>query len=277
MLWACCEQHPDITLQCPDTIQSAVSSRSKTNNTVTLTLNSGEILTADLLIGADGGRSWVRQQFNFPLLERAYQHDAIVAVIACEKPHWGCALQPFLPTGPLGVLPLANPHQVAIVWSADLARAEALVQLPEVDFNRELTNALQSRLGSMKLLSARQKIPLIMRHAKQYVMENVALVGDAAHTIHPLAGQGVNLGFQDALALTDEIIQAAAKKQPVGGLKSLRRYERRRKTDNTVMLMIMRLFKEVFAEDSIPIVTLRSQGLTQVNKLNWLKRCLMAE
>lgn len=196
-----------------------------------------------LIIGADGATSQVRAQANIAFQERAYGQKAIVARVHAHKPHHNTAYQNFLKTGPLGVLPLHDPHSVSIVWSADDADAQQLMTMDEAQFNIRLSNALDLRLGKLTLQSERQVFPLIMRHATTYIKPGIALIGDAAHTIHPLAGQGVNLGLQDVVVLAECLIKAFKKGLPLGSLGVLRPYERVRKQDNANMLAVMQVFR----------------------------------
>lgn len=232
----------------------------------TVQLDNHQEISAQLIIGADGAKSWLRQAAGIDSIERSYDHDAVVAIVEAEFPHFNTAYQPFLQAGPLGVLPLADANRMAIVWSAQCDRANELMQLEAEQFNQQLTSALQTRLGLMTLVGERVKIPLIMRHAKQYVLPRVALMGDAAHTIHPLAGQGVNLGFKDAQLLTQIVEQAQLKKQDLGALRLLRRYERERRADNSAMLWTMRGFKDLFSSSSSVLMRLRNQGLHWANQ-----------
>jgi 2-octaprenylphenol hydroxylase len=197
----------------------------------------------DLIIGADGANSHVRTEAGIDFKERSYGQHAIVANVHSLKPHQNTAYQNFLKTGPLGVLPLYNPHLESIVWSVDDDYAEELMGMNESRFNIALSNALSMRLGKLTLQGERRLFPLIMRHAEQYVKPGVALVGDAAHTIHPLAGQGVNLGFKDVVALNDCLVTAHNKGLPLDALNILRRYERERRLDNCKMLAAMQVFR----------------------------------
>lgn len=227
-----------------------------------------ELPEAKLVIGADGGRSRVRALAGIELRERAYGQHAIVATLATTKPHQQHAYQNFLQTGPLGVLPLADPHHVSIVWSAEDTYAHELMNMDEASFNIAVSNALDLTLGKLTLMSKRHLFPLIMRHAQQYVKPGIALVGDAAHTIHPLAGQGVNLGFKDVLVLAEQLITAESQSQPLGAFNVLRKYERARKAENTLMSATMQLF--------------RSNGYQfgglfgLVNNIDWLRNKFMA-
>ncbi len=198
---------------------------------------------APLVVGADGAHSQVRRDAQINFKERSYGQHAIVATVHSHKPHHNSAYQNFLRTGPLGVLPLPHPHHVSIVWSAEDDTAQALMEMNEAKFNNALTNALDVRLGKLTVQGERTLFPLMMRHADVYVKSGIALVGDAAHTVHPLAGQGVNLGFQDVAILADCLEKASQKKRALGDLSVLRQYERIRRIENGNMLTAMQLFR----------------------------------
>jgi len=270
-LWEQLSADPNVELLCPEKVANVTVNQKN----VYLEYGENKKIHANLIVGADGGNSWVRKQIGIDLKQQPYHHNAIVAVIKTTQPHGQTALQPFLKTGPLGVLPLAESDHVSIVWSANVLRSEELMSMSLMDFNRALTNALDYRLGQVHCLSERKSIPLVMRHAKQYVTDRVALVGDAAHTIHPLAGQGANLGFMDAACLAQTVVDAKEKLQDIGSLRVLRRYERWRKGDNTMMLLAMRSFKECFTETLPLLVTLRTFALNAANRLSLLKKCFI--
>jgi 2-octaprenylphenol hydroxylase len=196
-----------------------------------------------LIVGADGARSQVRAAAGIDFKERSYGQHAVVARVHSHKPHRNIAYQNFLKTGPLGILPLHEPHLESIVWSADDAYAEELMAMDEAKFNMVLSNALDLRLGKLTVHGERQLFPLVMRHANAYIKPGIVLIGDAAHTIHPLAGQGVNLGFKDVMVLAECLITAHKKGLPLSALNILRPYERRRKADNCKMLAAMQLFR----------------------------------
>lgn len=241
---------------------------------------STQLLSAALIVGADGSNSWVREQMQIQVKERPYLHQAFTAVVATEKPHAYTAYQNFLASGPLALLPLANPHHVAMVWSVTQEKANYLETLPQEDFNQELTRSIQNNLGQnhlgkLSLISELKKIPLTMRHAQSYVQERIALVGDAAHTIHPLAGQGVNLGFMDVACLAQSLLESRQKNQDLGNRRALRRYERWRKADNLIMLASMQLFQEVFSSQKPLVVKARSYGLNFTNQVKFIKNCFV--
>ncbi|OGO91524.1 MAG: hypothetical protein A3F10_03220 [Coxiella sp. RIFCSPHIGHO2_12_FULL_42_15] len=248
---------------------------SQQNDKVQLELSEGIVLRAHLCVGADGANSWVREQMHITLRERSYQQHAIIAVVTTQMSHQHTGWQAFLPTGPLAVLPLSDVHQCAIVWSNTQARAQALLAMSNNEFECELNNAFGLPLGEIKFHRDRQSFPLAMRHAEKYVQGNLVLVGDAAHTIHPLAGQGVNLGFLDAACLFDCLWQAKQKNQPIAAQKILRRYERWRKGDTAEMILTMRLLNDLFSSESAFTVQLRSLGFNAVDRLTPLKKCFM--
>jgi len=242
---------------------------------VELELESGEKIQASLCIGADGANSWLRHAMDMQVKVRPYQHQAIIAVVETKKPHENTGWQNFLTTGPLALLPLHDSHQCAIVWSNVTKRAYELMHMDELEFECELNNAFGPRLGMIRYISDRRDFPLVMRHADKYVLPRIALVGDAAHTIHPLAGQGVNLGFSDVAALVDSLKLAKHKKQDVGALRALRRYERARRGENSEMIMAMRGFYELFSSTVSPVVQLRSQGFNFADRCLLLKKIFM--
>jgi len=271
VLWQQLQNMSNVSLFCPE-LPEAIT---KTESDITVTLQSGFSIKALLAIGADGAHSWLREQMQVPMTTRSYQHHALVAVIQTEKSLENTAWQNFMPKGPLGVLPLAHPHHAAIVWSTEPSHAEKLMTMTAEPFNRALTNALDSRLGKMELLSERHVIPLMMRHVQNYVIERMALVGDAAHTIHPLAGQGVNLGFMDAEKLSQYLCVARKQQRDIGSLRVLRCYERARKGDNQMMLDMMSGLKNIFSSTTPVLVQLRTQGVGVVDRVGLLKHFFM--
>jgi len=180
-----------------------------------------------------------------------------------------------LSDGILALLPLANPYHCAVVWSTETERANNLMAMTDTNFNRDINNEFGLRLGNIKLLNKPKAIPLVMRHVKKYVEPRMALIGDAAHTIHPLAGQGVNLGFMDAACLAQCIIEAKRQHHDIGNLKPLRRYERWRKGDNVMMILAMQGFKELFSASSTLITQARNMGLNMTNRSSLIKNFFM--
>ncbi len=227
-------------------------------------------LSADLVVGADGRASFVRETLGIGLDAADYAQRAIVAHVEVAHWHRETAWQRFLPTGPLAFLPLAD-GRCSIVWSADEARAEQLLALDDAGFIAELEVAFDKRLGPILSAGPRAAFPLNRQHARAYVRPRVALVGDAAHGIHPLAGQGVNLGFLDVAALVDAIDHARAKDRSLGSLHILRRYERARRGDNAAMVSAMDLFKRLFGNRNPALVGARTLGIAAAEHLPGVK------
>ncbi len=270
-LWENLATFANVTLLCPQQPHKIMQAAGQ----VQLQLNDQTLIPAELIVGADGSHSWVREEMGVSLRERSYEQQALISVVQTVREHQNTGWQSFLSTGPLGLLPLADSHTAAIVWSNDISAAQRLMELTPMDFNQELSAALNHRLGAISCLTQPKLIPLIMRHAQEYVQPGLALVGDAAHTIHPLAGQGVNLGLLDVAALAQVLSEARQKQQDLGSLRVLRRYQRWRKGNNILMLAAMRGFKELFGYKADWLVRCRSQGLEVTNQLPWVKNFLM--
>ncbi|MFT6028839.1 MAG: 2-octaprenylphenol hydroxylase [Oleiphilaceae bacterium] len=240
-----------------------------------LTLEHGQLIQCKLLVAADGANSKVRQWASMPTREWDYQHEAIVATIKTSKKHQKTAWQRFSESGPLAFLPLADANDTqqfcSIVWSQETARAKSLMALSESDFLKELAESIEFSLGELEAVSARYSIPLRQRHAKTYVKPGIVLLGDAAHTIHPLAGQGVNLGFKDVKALSDILIEADKQNVEVNNMVLLKRYQRQRRGDNLLMMAAMESFKRLFEQPDPFLRWLRNTGMGWVNKQSFLK------
>ena len=237
-------------------------------------LASGKALKTQLLVGADGALSRIKQWGEFANTEWDYHHQAIVATIEIEKPHDETAWQRFRQQGPLALLPLAaeNNRTCSIVWSTSKEECDQLLALSDEDFCLELGLAFENRLGSVLNVGPRVAFPLRQRHAKNYVVPGIALIGDAAHTIHPLAGQGVNLGFKDAAALSCELLRAHGKGLSLGSVQVLQRYERRRQADNLLMMTAMEGFKRLFSAEQPIVRLLRNQGMRLFNRASAVKQ-----
>jgi 2-octaprenylphenol hydroxylase len=233
------------------------------------------MLTARLVIGADGANSMVRSVANFPLTFWDYDQHAIVATIKTAVPHGNVARQIFTASGPLAFLPLWDQQQCSIVWSQDEAQASKLMSLSDSEFNKALTVAFDGQLGVCELVSKRQSYPLKMRYARQWLSQGVAIVGDAAHTIHPLAGQGANLGILDAAALAEQICTLVAQDKDFSLLRNLRPFERWRKTETLKMIAAMEGFKRLFAGNESAKKIIRDIGLSAVNQLPVGKKAII--
>jgi 2-polyprenylphenol 6-hydroxylase len=248
-----------------------------------LTLTDGRQLRAPLLVAADGANSAVRRLAGCATREWDYLHHAIVTSVRCAKPHQQTAWQRFTDDGPLAFLPLAGrgsdtaEHWCSIVWSVIPSEAERLMALDEADFRYALGKAFEWRLGEVLEVDPRHSIPLRQRHAKRYVEPGLALIGDAAHTIHPLAGQGVNLGFLDAAVLAEVLMHALARGENPADIRVLSRYERRRMPHNLAMMAAMEGFERLFQADPLPLRWLRNSGLNLVDGLNEGKALLVRQ
>ncbi|MUK60447.1 FAD-dependent 2-octaprenylphenol hydroxylase [Aliivibrio fischeri] len=240
-----------------------------------INLESGKAITAKLVVGADGANSWLRNQLDIPLTHWDYGHSALVANIRTVDVHDATARQVFRPEGPLAFLPLGEPNLSSIVWSIDPLQAEDLVSMPEEDFNKRLTTAFDNQLGLCSVEGVRQAFPLKMRYAKDFVRERAVLVGDAAHTIHPLAGQGVNLGLADAAALAETILALQNENKDIGLKVNLRSFERWRKAEAAQMIASMQGFKELFSGSNPVKKFIRGVGMSLTNELSPVKdECL---
>lgn len=242
-----------------------------------ITTEAGATISASLVVAADGGSSHIRKLANFDTKEWNYEHTAIVTTVRTELPHAARALQRFMSSGPLAFLPLLpsenskDQHYCSIVWSCLPEMADSLMELSEAEFNTSLEQAIESRLGKIESSAKRFAVPLRQMHGKKYSQNNVVLVGDAAHTIHPLAGQGVNLGLLDVIALAEELSHGIANGRSVFDPVILGRYERSRRGHNLGTMWAMEGFKRLFAEDALPVRWLRNVGLRGVNNLPLIK------
>ncbi len=230
-----------------------------------LELDDGTSLDADLVVAADGARSFVRSAVGIETKEWPYEQTAFVTHLRPERPHQATAWQRFLRDGPLGILPLAD-GRVSVVWSTTPAIAEQALAAGDEELGRMITDASDHVLGKLEIAGSRGAFPLCARHAMRYVLPNLALVGDAAHAIHPLAGQGANLGLQDAAKLADTVTAAIGDGLHPGDKPVLRRYERARKGANATMLHFMTGLNRLFTTDSVLVGELRTAGMRAFNR-----------
>jgi 2-polyprenylphenol 6-hydroxylase len=269
-LWERLESLPDLTLICP----AAIAELERTADGPVLLLADGRRLGARLLVAADGRDSLIRELAGIPTQGWDYDQRAIVATVVTAQWHQETAWQRFLPTGPLAFLPLRD-GRCSIVWSASGSRADALLALDDAAFGQALTDAVERRLGQVRVDGPRASVALRLQHAQRYVEPGLALIGDAAHAIHPLAGQGVNLGLLDAAELVAALELALARGRDLASRWTLRRYERARRGDNLAMLAAMDGFKRLFGNDIAPVAALRSWGLDLTDRAVPLKRRFM--
>lgn len=235
-------------------------------------LESGATIEGDLLVGADGPDSAVRAMLGLEAEEVPYRETAVVANFDTEQPHGDVARQWFRKDGVLAWLPLPG-RRMSIVWSAPAAVAEALAALDARAFERRVREAGGAALGDLRLISDVARFPLRAIRVERIVAPGAALIGDAAHAVHPLAGQGVNLGFQDARVLAEEVGERSALERP-GDLRVLRRYARQRREDVTAMQFVTDRLDKLFASDGPGLFTLRNAGLDAVDAQGWIKNAL---
>lgn len=265
------QTYSNLDLLCP--VQLALASPQ--DDGLHLRLEDGRSLRTRLLVGADGAQSQVRHWAGIGVKGWKYPQKAVVTVVNTQRPHQETAWQRFLPTGPLAFLPLHN-GCCSIVWSTTPEHADHLQQITESAFALELAEAIDWRLGKITVFGARRTFPLSLQHADTYVRPGIALIGDAAHVVHPLAGQGVNLGLMDAAALAEVVLDARIRGRHIGSLATLRRYERWRKGENLLMMGALDGFERLFGSSLAPVRWLRNTGLNLTDALPPFKQMLAA-
>ncbi len=239
----------------------------------TLTLEDVRTLNAKLVVGADGRDSWVRNQAGIGAAPVDYQQHGVVANFAAELPHRGIAHQWFQPDGILALLPLPG-NRVSMVWSVSPEQSARLMALPDDELCERVAAAAQHTLGTLQVITPPAAFPLRLLTLPHISAPRIALIGDAAHNMHPLAGQGVNTGFRDARELAQVLMERGAQ-QDCGDAQLLRRYERRRKEDIHTMQATTYALKHLFNNDDPLLRTLRNAGLNATNHLAPLKKLLM--
>ncbi len=262
----------NVTLLTPATITRLDIDNEKSQ----VTLDDGRTITASLVVAADGSRSKLRELAGIETTGWSYHQHGVVAHITTSKPNQETAWQRFMPDGPLAFLPLADGSS-SIVWSTTPEHAEALLALDDADFLDELQSNFGDSLGRMLSCGPRAAFPLRMQHAKAYTLFRLALLGDAAHTVHPLAGQGVNLGLADAASLAEVLVNARQQRKDIGAHKVLRRYERWRKGENLAMIATMDGFKRLFGSKKPAIKWVRNLGLGLTNSTMPVKSLIMRQ
>lgn len=268
-LWRALQGQSNVEIFCP----AACAALDVDEDAATLTLRDGRTLRAKLIVGADGRDSWVRANAGIEASPRAYGQDGVVANFATEKPHRNCAYQWFREDGILAYLPLPG-NRISIVWSAFDALSQELMALPPDEFCRRVQEAGRNTLGQLRLITPPAAFSLRLLNLEQLVKPRVALIGDAAHNVHPLAGQGVNLGFQDAQQLARVLMQKESQRD-CGDHLLLRRYERARKEDILAMQLVTDGLQKLFNNPDPLLRTLRNTGLSLTNHLGGLKNRLM--
>ena len=240
----------------------------KTDIGYTVNLENGESHSCKLLVGADGSQSKVRDLAEIQVTEHDYQQKAIIANIVSEKPLMNTTWQRFLSDSILAILPLSD-HQASIVWSCKEALANELEAKDKTIFNKMLSEASEYQFGVLELESSKKSFPLVSRTAKEYVRANLALIGDAAHNIHPLAGQGANLGFSDVIELSKQLVENNDKL--LGDFHVLRKYARARRLDNELMSKTLTGLDWIYKENNEPIRWLRGYGMNLIDETPILK------
>ena len=259
-LWAACGREPNIQRHCPDALEAIEQDA----DGVTAVLASGQRLRARLLLGADGAASVVRGLVDLPVDRHDYGQRGLVCYVGTQRPHEDTAWQRFLPTGPLAFLPCGDGRS-SIVWTLPEAEAERLLAAADDTFRRELTRAFDARLGEVVSVSARAAFPLRRQLAKAYVSGRVALVGDAAHAVHPLAGQGVNLGLRDVAALR-LMWRRAGSGADIATPHRLARWERERRSENAVAAYSFEGINRLFSNDAMVPTLVRGPLLGLVGR-----------
>ena len=265
-LWQALEAHPGVTLRVPASIEAT----HRHNDHHVLALSEGDELAVKLVIGADGANSRVREMAGIGIHAWAYPQSCMLITVQCESEPGDCTWQHFTPTGPHAFLPLFD-NWASLVWYDTPARIRQLQGMTMELLGREIAHHFPQRLGKVTPVAA-GAFPLARRHALDYAREGLALVGDAAHTIHPLAGQGVNLGYRDVEALLDVVGNARAHGEAWASQQVLKRYQMRRMADNFIMQSGMDLFYAGFSNDLGPVRILRNIGLMAAERAGGLKR-----
>ena len=265
-LWKSLEQMPAVTVFCP----ARITDLQCYDDFAVLGLEDGGNIKTQLIVGADGRSSAIRNLAGIKVSGWPYRQDALVTTVSTSEGHRQTAYQRFLPTGPLAFLPLLN-GDCSIVWSADTELTKKNLALDKEDFLHELEKASAGVLGKIEDCGKRVSFPLSLQFAKDYTGERVALVGDVIHAVHPLAGQGANLGLLDAAALGELILQAHNQQRPISSPHVLRRYERWRKGDNLAMLAALDVLKRTYGISFAPFNQTRALSMNLINKTLPLK------
>ncbi|HET8995893.1 MAG TPA: UbiH/UbiF/VisC/COQ6 family ubiquinone biosynthesis hydroxylase, partial [Acetobacteraceae bacterium] len=253
---------------------------------VTVRIAGGPEVQCRLVVAAEGRQSPLRESAGIPLTRFPYHQTGIVVAVSHEKPHHNVALEHFLPSGPFAQLPMSAspdaeaggaPHVSAIVWTERTPTAQQMLRLDEARFAREIGRRLGDHLGAVRTVGRRWSYPLSAMIAHRYVDTRLALAGDAAHGIHPIAGQGLNLGFRDVIALAELVIEAVERGEDPGSPELLTRYQRRRRPDNMLMLAMTDGLDRLFSNDFPPLRMARDLGIAAVHRMGPLKRVFMRQ
>src|SRR6476660_3299321 len=254
----------------------AVAGFENADDTIEVALADGEVLSARLLVGADGAHSLIRERANIASHGWSYDQSAIVTTVAHEREHHGRAEEHFLPAGPFAILPLTG-KRCSIVWTENTREAQRIVALPDDEFHKELEQRFGLQLGELKVIGPRRAFSLGLFTARTFIGERLALVGDAAHIIHPIAGLGLNMGLRDVAALAETIADAARLGLDPGGPEVLERYQRWRRFDTMTMGVATDGLNRLFSNHSDALRLVRDIGLGLVERMPMLKRMFIRE
>jgi 2-octaprenyl-6-methoxyphenol hydroxylase len=255
---------------------TAVSHYETTARAVTVTFADGGELSARLLVGADGARSAIREQAGIATHGWSYDQCGIVTTVAHERSHNGCAEEHFLPAGPFAILPLTG-NRSSIVWTERTHDAERIVALPDDEFHAELERRFGLHFGELKVVGPRRAYPLGLYNARSFIADRLALIGDAAHVIHPIAGQGLNMGLRDVAALAESVADAARLGLDIGSPQVLELYQRWRRFDTMTMSVATDGLNRLFSNHSDALRLVRDIGLGLVERMPALKRTFIRE
>jgi 2-octaprenyl-6-methoxyphenol hydroxylase len=264
------EGEKNLTLIAPASVQSVTVEPGG----VSATLANGETVKAPLAIAADGRVSPLRESQGIRTIGWSYPQTGIVATVEHEKPHDGVAYEHFLPSGPFAILPMTG-NRSSLVWTERKELAPALLKLDEARLNAELARRFGAHLGAVRVVGPRWSYPLSFHIARDFVKPRFALAGDCAHGIHPIAGQGLNLGLKDAAALAEVLLDAARLGQDVGALDVLKRYERWRRFDSVTLAASTDALNRLFSSDLAPLRLLRDAGMGIVDSIGPARRFFM--
>jgi 2-octaprenyl-6-methoxyphenol hydroxylase len=269
-LYQTVEASPNLELLAP----AAVSSVRMETGRAVARLKDGEEISAALVIAADGRESALRAEMGMGVIGWSYPQTGIVATVEHEKPHNGVAYEHFLPSGPFAILPMTG-NRSSLVWTEAKAKAPGLLALDEERFNAELAQRFGTHLGATKAAGPRWSYPLSFHIAREFVRPRFALAGDCAHGIHPIAGQGLNLGLKDAAALAEVLLDAGRLGRDIGALDTLKRYERWRRFDSFALAASTDALNRLFSNDIAPLRHLRDLGLGIVDSIAPARRFFM--
>jgi len=254
----------------------AVTGFENIGNAIDVALADGEIISGRLLVGADGAKSRIREHAGIATHGWNYDQSAIVTTVAHEREHNGRAEEHFLPAGPFAILPLTG-KRCSIVWTEDTREAERIIALPDNEFHAELEKRFGLQLGDLEIVGPRRAFPLGLFTARRFIAERLALIGDAAHIIHPIAGQGLNMGLRDVAALAEAIADAARLGLDIGAADVLERYQRWRRFDTMTMGVATDGLNRLFSNHSDVLRLARDIGLGLVERMPALKRVFIRE